>query len=49
MFYFNKIGEDGRTGSAWKQGAGGEGEGVWGQGEEMALRIHTHMKKCIEN
>jgi hypothetical protein len=30
---FNKIGEEGRTGSAWKQGGGGEGEGR-GKGEK---------------
>jgi hypothetical protein len=29
---FNKIGEEGRTGSAWNQGDGEEGErGAWGR------------------
>jgi hypothetical protein len=32
---FNKIGEEGRTCSAWKQGGGGEREGS-GRAEEMA-------------
>jgi hypothetical protein len=33
---FNKIGEEGRTGSAWKQVGGGE---------EMALTMYAHMNK----
>jgi uncharacterized membrane protein YgcG len=30
---FNKIGEEGRTGSAWKRGGGGEREGAGGSRE----------------
>jgi hypothetical protein len=31
-FLFNKIGEEGRTGSAWKRGVGEEREEVGGRG-----------------
>jgi hypothetical protein len=41
-FFFNKIGEEGRTSSAWKQG-------VAGMGGEMAQTMHTHMNKCINS
>jgi hypothetical protein len=44
MFSFNKIGEEGRTGSAWKEGGGKEGGGA---GREMAQTMHTQMNKCI--
>jgi hypothetical protein len=38
---FNKIGEEGRTGSGgWRK----EGQGQ-GQGEEMAQTIYAHMNK----
>jgi hypothetical protein len=48
-FLFNKIGEEGRTGSAWKGGVlGGEGGG-WEQGGEMTQTMYTHMNKCINN
>jgi hypothetical protein len=41
-FLFNKIGEEGKTSSAWKQG---------GQGQEgdMAQTMCTHMNKCVNN
>jgi hypothetical protein len=39
---FNKIGEEGRTGSAWK--CGGEG-GEQGRAQTM----YMHMNKCINN
>jgi hypothetical protein len=35
---FNKIGEEGRTGSAWKQGG-------WVQGREMAQTMSAYMNK----
>jgi hypothetical protein len=42
---FNKIGELGRTGSAWKRGVWGE-EGEGGeQGREMAQIMYAHMNK----
>jgi hypothetical protein len=47
-FLFNKIGEEGRTGSARKQGAGvggGERERIGGQGREMAQTMYAHMSK----
>jgi hypothetical protein len=44
---FNKIGEEGRTGSAWKRG--GWGKGGQGQGEEMTQIMYTHMNKYINN
>jgi hypothetical protein len=31
---FNKIGEEGRTGSAWKRGGGRKREGMEGRGEK---------------
>jgi hypothetical protein len=40
---FNKIGDKGRTGSAWKQGKW-EGEGVGGgQGGEMTQTMYAYM------
>jgi hypothetical protein len=39
-FLFNNIGKVGRTGSAWKQGVGGN-EG----GGEMAQTIYVHINK----
>jgi hypothetical protein len=48
---FNKIGDKGRTVSAWKQGGGGEGtrggrgKGMGGQGGEMAQTMYAHMNK----
>jgi hypothetical protein len=41
--FFNKIGEEGRTGSAWKRGVGGEGEGG-GRGRN-GPNNDAHMKK----
>jgi hypothetical protein len=40
---FNKIGEEGRTGSSWKQGEWGEREG--GQRGGMAQTMHSDMNK----
>jgi hypothetical protein len=37
---FNKIGEEGRIGSAWKRGVG-----MRGQGEEMAQTMYAYMNK----
>jgi hypothetical protein len=37
---FNKIGEEGRTGSAWKQGRCGVREKAGEQGGEMAQCMH---------
>jgi hypothetical protein len=46
---FNKVGEEGRTGSAWKQGGGvGRGRGWrkgWGAGERSAQTTYAHMNK----
>jgi hypothetical protein len=39
--FFNKIREDGRTGSAWRQGGVG--------GREVAQIIYTHVSKCKIN
>jgi hypothetical protein len=39
-FLFNKIKEEGGTGSACKQGCG---SGGWGKG---AQRMYTHVSKC---
>jgi hypothetical protein len=39
---FNKIGEECRTGSAWKLGSGAKGRG---QGREMAKTMYAHMNK----
>jgi hypothetical protein len=47
-FLFNKIGEEHRTGSAWKRGGWGKG-GTRGQWGEMAQTMYTHMNKCINN
>jgi hypothetical protein len=46
-FLFNKIGEEGGTGSAWKWGGGrGWGIGEWrGGGGTM----YTHVSKCKNN
>jgi hypothetical protein len=45
---FSKIGEEGRTGLAWKQGRwGGEGEGR-GQWGEMTQTMYAHMNKKIK-
>jgi hypothetical protein len=45
-FLFNKIGEEGGTGSAWKCGVGGGGGvggwGAWGGGGIT----YTHVSKC---
>jgi hypothetical protein len=41
---FNKIGEEGRTGSAWKRGGKGKRKGVWERGE-MAQTMYEHMNK----
>jgi hypothetical protein len=45
---FNKIGEGGRTGSAWKRGGEGKREGV-GSGGQMAQTMDVHMNKRISN
>jgi hypothetical protein len=42
-FLINKIGEEGRTGSAWKRGGGGGGDE--GQRGEMAQTMYAHMNK----
>jgi hypothetical protein len=46
---FNKTGEEGRTGSAWKRGGwGGKergGEEGEGQGGEIAQTMYAHMNK----
>jgi hypothetical protein len=43
-YVFNKIGEKGRKGSAWKpRRVGGEGWGGWGG--EMAQTMYVHMIK----
>jgi hypothetical protein len=46
-FLFNKTGEEGRAGSAWKQGGWGKRER--GQGGEMAQTMYTHVNKRINN
>jgi hypothetical protein len=43
-FLFNKIGEEGRIGSSWKQGGGGEGGGREQRGD-MAQAMYAHMNK----
>jgi hypothetical protein len=43
-FLFNKIKEEGRTGTAWMRGVGEQGKG-----EEMAQTMYTQMNKCINN
>jgi hypothetical protein len=40
-FLFNKIGEEGRIGSAWKQGRK--------ERERWPQTMYTHMSKCIKN
>jgi hypothetical protein len=44
-FLFNKIGEKGRTGPAWKQEGLREEGGSGGQGGGMAQTMYTHMNK----
>jgi hypothetical protein len=44
-FVFNKIGEKGRTGSAWKRGGCGEERKGAGAGVEMAQTMYAHMNK----
>jgi hypothetical protein len=39
-FLFNKIREEGRIGSAWKLGTGGNGK------EEGTQTMYTHVSKC---
>jgi hypothetical protein len=46
-FLFNKIGEEGKTGSAWSEA--GRGEGNRRAGGKIAETIYTHMNKCINN
>jgi hypothetical protein len=46
-FLSNKIGEKGRTGSAWKRGGCGGQQGGREQGGEMAQTAYTHY--CIKN
>jgi hypothetical protein len=41
-FLFNKIGEEGRTGSAWKQEGGGEREGAGVGGRNGANNVCTY-------
>jgi hypothetical protein len=41
---FNKIGEEGRTGSPWKQVGGVRGRGLGTEGE-MAQTMYAHMNK----
>jgi hypothetical protein len=42
---FNKIGEEGRAGSAWTEGGWGGERGGGGQGCEMAQTMYAHMNK----
>jgi hypothetical protein len=46
---FNKIGEEGRAGSAWTEGGWGGERGGGGQGCEMAQTMYAHMNKWINN
>jgi hypothetical protein len=46
-FLFNKIGEEGKTGFAYKQGIEG-GEDGRGQVVLKAQMMNTHMNKCID-
>jgi hypothetical protein len=43
----NKIGEKGKSGSAWTRGGGGEREGIGAQGGEIAQTMYAHMNKWI--
>jgi hypothetical protein len=43
-YLFNKIGEEGRTGSAWERNGWGRGWGG-GHGGEMAQTMHAHVNK----
>jgi hypothetical protein len=46
--FINKIGEEGRRGSAWKaRGVRGRGRG-WGKGGEMAQTMYAYMNKLIK-
>jgi hypothetical protein len=47
-FFFNKIGEESRTGSAWKQGRweGQRESRVWGR--KMAQTRYAHVNKTIK-
>jgi hypothetical protein len=47
LYLFNKIGAEGRMGSAWKRGRWGGKGGQ--QGEEMAQTMYIHMNKHINN
>jgi hypothetical protein len=42
---FNKIGEKGRTGSAWKKGRWREDGQSGGKGGEMAQTMYANMNK----
>jgi hypothetical protein len=42
---FNKVGEEGRTGSAWKPDGWREKGGRGGQREEIAQTMYAHMNK----
>jgi hypothetical protein len=43
LFYvFNKIGEEGRKGSAWRSGG-------LEAGRKGSPKMYTHMNKCINN
>jgi hypothetical protein len=51
---FNKIGEEGKKGSAWKRGGGRKWEGAGGSGEKwpkqcMHIRINEFKKRKKEN
>jgi hypothetical protein len=45
---FNKIRDNGRTDSAWKQGGVGGDGGDGEQGEKMAQTIYAHINKWIK-
>jgi hypothetical protein len=47
MFLFNKIGEEGRTGSAWKWGAWGAG-GVGAVAQTMYVHMEVNVKTINE-
>jgi hypothetical protein len=42
---FNKIGEKGRTGCAWKQGRWGEREGMRGRNDPNNVCTYEYMNK----